>query len=150
MEKTLVIIKPDGIKRRLVGEVISRLEKRGLKLAAVKMLWLSEDRAQQLYAPHEGKVFYQGLVDFMTSGPVIAMAVEGKSSIKIVRNMVGALNPEEAMPGSIRGDFSMDTGHNVIHASDSRENAFRELAVFFEDGDYMEYRTCDEDILYTR
>lgn len=150
MEKTLVIIKPDGIKRRLVGEVISRLEKRGLKLAAVKMLWLSEDRAQQLYAPHEGKVFYQGLVDFMTSGPVIAMAVEGKSSIKIVRNMVGALNPEEAMPGSIRGDYSMDTGHNVIHASDSRENAFRELAVFFEDGDYMEYRTCDEDILYTR
>ena len=149
MERTLVIIKPDGIKRRLVGEVISRFEKRGLKLAAIKMLWLSEDRAQQLYAPHEGKEYYQGLVDFMTSGPIISVAVEGKSAIKIVRNMVGALNPEEAMPGSIRGDYSMDMRHNVIHASDSRESAFRELAVFFEDGDYMEYRTSDEDVLYT-
>ena len=149
MERTLVIIKPDGIKRRLAGEIISRFEKRGLKLVAMKMMWLSEDRAQQLYAIHEGKEFYQGLVDFMTSGPIIPIAVEGRSAIKIVRNMLGALNPEEAMPGSIRGDYSMDVRHNVIHASDSRENAFRELAVFFEDGDYMEYRTSDEDVLYT-
>ena len=150
MERTLVIITPDAIKRGLVGEVISRFEKRGLKLNAIKMTWLSEDRAQQLYAPHEGKGFYQGLVDFITSGPVIAVAVEGTSAIKIVQSMVGASDPEEAVPGSIRGDHSMDTRHNVVHASDSRESAFRELAVFFEDGDYMQYRTCDEDVLYTR
>ena len=149
MEKTLVIIKPDGIKRRLVGEVISRFEKRGLKLTAIKMTWLSEDRAQQLYAPHAGKEFYQGLVDFITSGPIVAIAVEGTSAIEITRNMVGDKKPEDAAPGSIRGAHSMDMRHNVAHASDSRESAFRELAVFFEDGDYMQYRTCDEEILYT-
>ena len=149
MERTLVIIKPDGVKRRLMGEVISRFEKRGLKLTAIKMTWLSEDRAQQLYAPHEGKEFYQGLVDFITSGPIVAMAVEGTSAIKITRNMVGDKKPEDAAPGSIRGAYSMDMRHNVIHASDSMESAFRELAVFFEDGDYMQYRTCDEEILYT-
>ena len=148
-ERTLVIIKPDGIKRGLVGEIISRFEKRGLKIAALKMMWLSEDRAQQLYAPHVGKAFYQRLVDFMTSGPVVAAAVEGESVIKIVRNMIGALKPEEAMPGSIRGDYSMDIGHNVIHGSDSRESAVRELAVFFDDSEFLEYRICDEEILYS-
>jgi nucleoside-diphosphate kinase len=149
MEKTLVIIKPDGVKRRLMGEVISRFEKRGLKLTAIKMTWLSEDRAQQLYAPHEGKEFYQGLVDFITSGPIVAIAIEGTSAIGIAQNMAGAKKPEDAAPGSIRGDHSMDMRHNVVHVSDSRESAFRELAVFFEDGDYMQYRTCDEEILYT-
>jgi nucleoside-diphosphate kinase len=150
MERTLVIIKPDGIKRGLVGEVISRFEKRGLKIAALKMTWLSEDRAQQLYAPHAGKEFYRGLVDFMTSGPVVAAAVEGESAIQIVRNMIGELRPEEAMPGSIRGDYSMDIRHNVIHGSDSRESAVRELAVFFDDSEFLEYRICDEEILYSR
>jgi nucleoside-diphosphate kinase len=150
MERTLVIIKPDGIKRGLVGEVISRFEKRGLKIAALKMTWLSEDRAQQLYAPHAGKEFDRGLVDFMTSGPVVAAAVEGESAIQIVRNMIGELRPEEAMPGSIRGDYSMDIRHNVIHGSDSRESAVRELAVFFDDSEFLEYRRCDEEILYSR
>jgi nucleoside-diphosphate kinase len=149
MERTLVIIKPDGVKRGLVGEIISRFEKRGLKIAALKTAWLSEDRAQQLYAPHVGKEFYRGLVDFMTSGPVVAAAVEGESAIQIVRNMIGQLRPEESMPGSIRGDCSMDIRHNVIHGSDSRENAARELAVFFDDNEFLEYRTCDEDVLYS-
>jgi nucleoside-diphosphate kinase len=149
MERTLAIVKPDGVKRGLVGEVISRFEKRGLKLAALKMVWLSEDQAQQLYSPHKGKDFYRGLVDFMTSGPVVAVAVEGESAIRIVRNMMGALKPEEAMPGSIRGDYSMDVRHNIIHGSDSQENAYRELAVFFDDSEFLEYRTCDEDILYS-
>ena len=149
MERTLVIIKPDGVKRGLVGEVISRFERRGLRIAALKMMWLSEDRAQELYTPHEGKRFYQGLVDFMTSGPVVAAAVEGESAIQIVRNMIGALKPEEAMPGSVRGDYSMDIRHNVIHGSDSRESAFRELAVFFDSSEFLEYHTCDEGVLYS-
>lgn len=149
MERTLVIIKPDGVKRGLVGETISRFEKRGLKITALKMTWLSEDRAQQLYAPHVGKVFYQGLIDFMTSGPVVAVAVESESAIKIVRNMIGALKPEEAMSGSIRGDYSVDARYNVIHGSDSRENAVRELAILFDDSEFLEYQTCDEEVLYS-
>jgi nucleoside-diphosphate kinase len=149
MERTLIIIKPDGVKRGLVGEIISRFEKRGLKVVALKMTWLSEDLAQRLYAPHEGKRFYQGLVDFMTSGPVVAVAIAGESAIQIVRNIMGALRPEEAMPGSIRGDYSMDVRHNVIHGSDSLESAVRELAVFFDSGEFMDYHTCDEDVLYS-
>jgi len=149
MERTLVIIKPDGVKRGLVGEVISRFERRGLKIVALKMTWLSEDRAQELYAPHVGKDFYQGLVDFMTSGPIVAAAVEGKSAIQIVRSIIGALKPEEAMPGSVRGDYSMDIRYNVIHGSDSRESAIRELAVFFDDSEFLAYRTCDEEVLYS-
>jgi len=149
MEKTLVIIKPDGIKRGLAGEVISRFEKRGLKIIGLKMVWLSMEKAQQLYAPHKGKEFYQGLVSYMTSGPVVAMAVAGRGSIRIVRNMIGALRLGESMPGSIRGDYSMDLRHNVIHGSDSPENAERELAVFFSDGDFMDYSTCDEAVLYS-
>ena len=149
MEMTLIIIKPDGVKRGLVGEVISRFEKRGLRIAALKMTCLSEDRARQLYAPHVGKKFYQGLIDFMTSGPVVAAALQGESAIQIVRNMMGALKPEEAMPGSIRGDYSMDVMHNLIHGSDSRENAIRELAVLFDDSEFLEYRTCDEEVIYS-
>ncbi len=148
-QRTLVIIKPDGVKRGLVGEVISRFERRGLKIIGLKMLWLSEDRAQELYAPHRGKDFYRGLVDFMTSGPVVAAAVEGESAIRVVRNMMGALRLEEAVPGSIRGDYSMNVRHNVVHGSDSQENADRELAVFFDEDEFLEYRTCDEEVLYS-
>ena len=149
MERTLVIIKPDGVKRGLVGEVISRFERRGLKIIALRMTWLSEEEAERLYAPHRGKVFYRPLVDFMTSGPVVAVAVEGRSAIRIVRNMIGALKPEEATPGSIRGDYSMDLRQNTVHGSDSPENAKRELAVFFDDNEFLEYRTCDEEVLYS-
>ncbi len=149
MERTLVIIKPDGVKRGLLGEVVSRFERRGLKIIGLRMTWLSEEKAQHLYAPHRGKVFYRGLVDFMTSGPVVAMAVEARSAIRIVRNMIGALRPEESVPGSVRGDYSLDLRHNVIHASDSPENAARELAVFFDDSELLEYRTCDEEVLYS-
>lgn len=149
MEKTLVIIKPDGIKRGLIGEVISRFEKRGLKIIGLKMTWLSMEKAQQLYAPHKGKVFYEGLVNYMVPGPIVAIAVTGRGSIKIVRKMIGALRPEESMPGSIRGDYSMDLRHNVIHGSDSPENAERELAVFFHDNEFLNYEKCDEVILYS-
>ena len=148
-ERTLAIIKPDGVKRGLIGEVISRFEKRGLKITALKMTWMSKALAQRLYAPHEGKDFYQGLIDFMTSGPIVAMAIEGGAAIQIVRNMIGALKPEEAMPGSIRGDHSVDVRYNVIHGSDSRESAIRELAVFFDSSEFLQYRTCDESVLYS-
>lgn len=145
----MAIVKPDAVKRRLVGEIISRFERRGLKITGLKMIRLSTEKAEQLYAPHVGKVFYEPLVDFMTSGPVVAVAIEGRSAIKIVRNMIGALKPEEAMPGSIRGDYSMDIRHNTIHGSDSPESAERELAVFFDDNEFMEYYTCNEEILYS-
>ena len=149
MERTLAVIKPDGVKRGLVGEIISRFERRGLKIVGLRMTWLSDERAEQLYAPHKGKVFYQTLLNFMTSGPIVAMAVEGRSAIQIVRNMMGALKPEETMPGSIRGDYSMDATHNTIHGSDSPENAKRELAIFFDDNEFLEYRRCDEEALYS-
>jgi len=149
MERTLAIVKPDGVKRRLVSEIMSRFERRGLKITGLKMTRLSREKAEELYAPHVGKVFYQPLVDFMVSGPVVAVAIEGRSAIKIVRNMIGALKPEEAMPGSIRGDYSMDTRHNTIHGSDSPESAERELAVFFDDSEFMDYCTCDEELLYS-
>lgn len=149
MERTLIIIKPDGVKRALLGEIISRFERRGLKITGLRMTWLSAEQAGQLYAPHRAKPFYQGLVDFMTSGPIVAMAVEGRSAIRITRQMIGALKPEEAMPGSIRGDYSMDVQHNTIHGSDSPESAERELAVFFDDNEFMEYCTCDEELLYS-
>ena len=149
IEKTLVVIKPDGVKRGLTGEIVSRFEKRGLRVAALKMVWLSEDQAQQIYAPHKGKSFYQGLIDFMTSGPVVAAAFAGELAVQVVRNMMGALDPAEAMPGSVRGDYSMDIRHSVVHGSDSRENAYRELGVLFDDSEFMDYRTCDEGVLYS-
>ncbi len=149
MEKTLIIVKPDGVKRGLVGEVLSRMERRGLKITALKMTWLTEEWAQRLYAPHVNKSFYSGLVSFMISGPIVAVVVEGRSAIQIVRNMIGALAPEEATPGSIRGDYSLDMRHTVVHASDSSENALRELSLFFDDEDIMEYNTSDEQILYS-
>ena len=149
MERTLAIIKPDGVKRGLIGEIMSRFEKRGLKITCLRMTWLPEEKTQQLYAPHKGKVFYQPLVDYMMSGPVVAIALEGKSAIKIVRNMIGALRPEESMPGSIRGDYAVDMRHNVIHGSDSVESAARELAVFFDDNEFLKYSACDEAVLYS-
>ena len=149
MEKTLAIVKPDGVKRGLIGETISRFERRGLKISAIRMLWMADDMAQRLYAPHKEKDFYQGLVDFMTSGPIVAIAVEGVSAIKIVRNMIGALKPEESMPGSIRGDYAMDVRHNVIHGSDSPENANRELSILFDNSEFLKYSTCDEAVLYS-
>ncbi|MBD3184712.1 nucleoside-diphosphate kinase, partial [Candidatus Poribacteria bacterium] len=128
---------------------ISRLERRGLKITALKMMKITTEDAKKLYEPHKGKVFYEGLLRFMVSGPVVIIALEGNSAVKILRNIIGALQPEESLPGSIRGDYAMDVRHSVIHGSDSPENAKRELAVFFQDNDYLDYNTCDEDVLYS-
>ena len=131
METTLVLVKPDGVKRALIGEVIKRFEKRGLRLAALKMCRLSKEMAEKHYAEHAGKAFFAGLVEFITSGPVVAMAVQGENAIRVVRTMMGATNPLDAAPGTIRGDLALVMANNVIHGSDGPESAVRELAMFF-------------------
>ena len=141
------MIKPDGVQRGLIGEIISRLERKGLKIVAMKMLSVSKDLAERHYAEHREKPFFQSLVDYITSGPVVAMVVEGKNAVKVVRTLVGATNPQEALPGTIRGDFGMDIGRNVIHASDSLESAEREISLFFKPEEIVEYKRIDEDWL---
>ena len=131
METTLVLVKPDGVKRALIGEVIKRFEKRGLRLAALKLCRLSKEMAEKHYAEHAGKAFFAGLVEFITSGPVVAMAVQGENAIRVVRTMMGATNPLDAAPGTIRGDLALVMANNVIHGSDGPESAVRELAMFF-------------------
>ena len=147
-ERTLVLIKPDGVQRGLIGEIITRFERKGLKLAGIKLLTLPEDKAEQLYSPHHGKFFYDYLVQFMTSNPIVALAIEGANAIELVRLINGATKPMESVPGSIRGDFSIDITHNVVHASDSPENAERELGILFDEGEILEYQRIDEAILY--
>jgi nucleoside-diphosphate kinase len=131
IERTLVLVKPDGVRRGLVGEVISRFERKGFRIVGLKMLKLSREKAEELYEPHRGRDFFEGLVQFMTSGPIVAVAIEGESAVEIARLMVGATKPMEAEPGTIRGDFSLDTRRNIVHASDSTESAHRELEVIF-------------------
>ena len=132
MEKTLLLIKPNGVQRGLVGQILHRYERKGLKMTGLKLLHLSVEKASQLYAPHQGKPFYQSLVDFMTSNPLVAVCLEGQNTIEIVRLLNGATNPAESQPGTIRGDFSNHLTENVVHASDSVENAARELQILFD------------------
>ncbi len=139
-ERTLVLVKPDGVQRGLSGAIISRLEARGLRIVGMKMLQVSRDMAMQHYGAHEGKPFFAGLVSFITSGPVVAMALEGPSAIEMVRATMGVTNPLQASPGTIRGDFGVDIGRNLVHGSDSPESAAQELALFFAEGEILSYR----------
>ncbi len=148
MERTFVMIKPDAVQRGLIGEIIARLERKGLKIVAMKMLHVSRELAENHYAEHKGKPFFESLVEYVTSAPVIAMVVEGKNAVKVVRTLVGATNPQEAQPGTIRGDYGMDIGRNVIHASDSLESAEREISLFFKPEEIFDYKRIDEDWLY--
>lgn len=132
MERSLVIIKPDGVQRGLMGEIISRLERRGLRLAAMKFMAVSMDLASQHYAVHQGKPFYEGLVNYITSGPVVVMAWEGHKAIEAIRQTVGATNPTAAAPGTIRADLALEIGRNLIHASDGAETATFELGLWFK------------------
>jgi nucleoside-diphosphate kinase len=144
MQRTLVIVKPDGVQRGLVGPILSRLEARGLKIVGLKLLQVSQDLAARHYAEHLGKPFYEGLLRYITSGPVIVACVEGTSAVQMVRNSVGATNPLNAAPGTIRGDLALDIGRNLIHASDAPETADRELALWFEQSELVGYtRTSD-------
>lgn len=131
MERTFVMIKPDGVRRNLVGECIGRFEARGLKLVELKLLTPSRELAEEHYGAHRGKGFFEGVVAFITSGPVVAMVLEGPNAIAAVRQMVGATRPLEAAPGSIRGDFALDVGENIVHASDAPETAEQEIALWF-------------------
>lgn len=131
MERTFVMVKPDGVKRKLVGEIIHRFEMRGIDIIAMKMLLPSRELAAKHYAVHEDKPFFDELLDFITSGPVVAMVIEGDDIIKLVRNMMGTTNPMEAIPGSIRGDFATVKRYNVVHGSDSPESSAYEIELWF-------------------
>lgn len=148
-EQTLILIKPDGVQRRLIGEIIARYERKGLKLIGMKMMQLSPTTAEALYAVHHrGKPFYETLIQFVTSAPIVALAVEGRNAIELVRTLNGATDPLAAQPGSIRGDFSLNVTHNVVHASDSAENARRELRILFAPDELHVYRQIDEAVLH--
>ena len=133
-ERTLVLVKPDGVRRGLSGELVARFEQRGFKLRGARLLKISRATAQKHYGEHRDKPFFGELVDFITSGPVLALALEGESAIAAIRTMMGATNPVNAAPGTIRGDFALLMGENIVHGSDSKESAKRELALFFPDG----------------
>jgi nucleoside-diphosphate kinase len=134
IERTLVLVKPDGVRRGLCGELVARFEHRGFKLRGARLLKISRAVAQKHYAEHNGKPFFADLFSFITSGPVLALALEGESAITAVRAMMGATNPINSAPGTIRGDLALLTGENIVHGSDSKESAKRELALFFPDG----------------
>jgi nucleoside-diphosphate kinase len=139
-ERTLVIVKPDGVQRALVGPIVTRFEARGLKIVGLKLVQVSQELAQRHYAEHEGKGFYPGLIKYITSGPVVVACLEGTSAVQMVRNVVGATNPLNAAPGTIRADSALDIGRNLIHASDAPETAERELALWFAPEELLTYQ----------
>ena len=147
-QRTLLLVKPDGVQRQLVGRVLGRFEDRGLKIVGLKLVWADRALAEQHYAVHRDKPFFAGLVEFITSAPLVAAAIEGPNAIAIVRAMNGATRPHEAAPGSIRGDFAVETAQNLVHASDSPENAAAELALWFKADELLSYeREIDRWVL---
>jgi nucleoside-diphosphate kinase len=140
MEKTLIIIKPDAVQRGLVGEIIARLERRGLKIVAMKMMQISRELAAEHYGVHIGKPFYEGLIEYITSSPVVVMAVEARQAIDIVRKTMGATNPAQADPGTIRADLGLEIGRNLVHGSDGSETAAFELGLFFSEQEMLSWK----------
>ena len=138
-ERTLILIKPDGVQRQLVGRIIERYEQRGLKIVGLKLVQTSRELAETHYAVHRERPFFAGLVDFITSAPLVAIALEGLNAVAVCRAINGATRPHEAAPGSIRGDFALETGQNLVHASDSVENAQQELALWFKPEELADY-----------
>jgi len=148
MENTFVMLKPDAVSRRLIGKILSRFEEKGLQIIAVKLLQINEDLAKQHYKEHEEKPFFNDLVSYITSSPSFAMVIEGDDAISLIRKIVGATNPKEADFGTIRGDFAMDMGRNIIHASDSPNSAEREISLFFNENEICEYKIADDTWIY--
>lgn len=140
IERTFLVIKPDGVQRGLVGKIIARLEEKGFRLISLKLMSISKDLARKHYSEHEGKPFFKGLVEFITSGPVVAMVWEGKDITNALRKMIGKTNPLEADAGTIRGDFGIDIGRNVVHGSDSVESAKREISLFFKNDELIPWQ----------
>jgi nucleoside-diphosphate kinase len=148
IEQTLIIVKPDGVQRGLVGEIVGRLERRGLKIVAMQMQRVSRETAERHYAEHQGKPFFAGLVDYITSAPVVVMVLEGPQAVAAARSTIGSTKPVEATPGTIRGDLGMMVGRNLIHGSDSPESGKREIGIFFGDSATFDYlRDIDRWIL---
>jgi nucleoside-diphosphate kinase len=136
-ERTLFMVKPDGVARGLVGEIVSRIERRGLSIRAMRLLRVTPEQAGEHYAEHSEKPFYPGLVEFITSGPVVAMVIEGGAAVATVRGMMGATNPLDSAPGTIRGDYALEIGENIVHGSDSAANGEREIAIYFGEPDLV-------------
>ncbi|MFB6133527.1 MAG: nucleoside-diphosphate kinase [Halanaeroarchaeum sp.] len=148
-ERTFVMVKPDGVQRGLIGDIVGRLEDRGLKMVAGKFMQIDRDLAERHYGEHEDEPFFEDLVSFITSGPVFAMVWEGQDAVAQVRTMMGETDPAESAPGTIRGDFGLDLGRNVVHGSDTEPgSAEREIELFFDDEELIEYERIDENWLY--
>ncbi len=139
------MLKPSTVARAMIGKVVSRVEEKGLKIVAMKMTQITQEKAAKLYAVHKGKPFYESLVKFMTSGPIVAMVIEGDEAVRVVRKLIGATNAKEAEPGTIRGDFALSNEKNAVHASDSVENAKHEMAIFFAAEEIVSYKRADEN-----
>ena len=148
MDRTFVMVKPDGVRRGMVGEIIRRMEQKGLKLVAARLEHLPEERVTEQYREHLEKPFFPGLKAYIMSGPCFLMVWEGKNVVQVARTLIGATNPLEACPGTIRGDFALDIGRNVIHGSDSAASAAREVAIHFGAGEITEYTRAEEQDLY--
>jgi nucleoside-diphosphate kinase len=149
-ERTLIIIKPDGVQRHLTGRIIARFEQKGLKLVAAKFMQITEDLARKHYAVHKGKPFFEGVVKYLSSSPVLVTVWQGEGVIKIARKMIGATYGYEAEPGTIRGDFSCSRGYNLVHGADSPESAEYEIPLYFEPQEIIDYKFDDENQLYGR
>ena len=148
MEQTYLMVKPDGVQRGLCGEILSRFEKKGLKIVGLKFMLISKEVAENHYGEHKGKPFFPSLISYITSGPVFAMVWEGENAVQVCRNMMGKTNPQDSAPGTIRGDYCMVTGLNIIHGSDSPESAAREIGIFFKPEELVEYTKDSDKWLY--
>ncbi|NLX35385.1 MAG: nucleoside-diphosphate kinase [Chloroflexi bacterium] len=148
MERTLIIVKPDAVQRGLIGEIVARFERRGLKIVGLKMLQIDEPLARRHYAVHEGKPFFDGLIRYITSAPVVVMVLEGKQAIAVARNTMGSTRPAEAAPGTIRADFGVEVGRNLVHGSDGPETAAYEIDLYFKPGELLTWdRSADPWIM---
>ena len=148
IQKSFVMMKPDAVQRRLMGKILSRFEDKGLQIVACKLIHIDEDLAKTHYGEHAEKPFFPSLVEYITSSPALAMVIEGEEAITTIRKLVGATNPLEADLGTIRGDYAMDTGRNIIHASDSPASAEREIALFFNEDEICDYQIVDNNLIY--
>lgn len=148
MERTLIIVKPDGVQRGLTGEIIARFERRGLRIIGMKFLQVSRELAEKHYADHVGKPFFAGLVDYITSAPVVVMALEGTNAIAAARKTIGATKPNEADAGTIRGDFALEIGRNLVHGSDSPENGVKEVANFFSEDELVSWNRATDTWIF--
>ena len=148
MQSTLIIIKPDAVQRRLIGPIVTRFETKGLRVAALKLMQVSRDLGEQHYAEHKGRPFFEGLIDFITGGPVVVGVLEGNEAIAVVRSMLGATNGTAAAPGTIRGDYSISKQNNLVHGSDSPESAQREIALWFGTDKPVEYQIAGSEWVF--